>query len=257
MVKGIDIFRDFFKDYNSHFILIGGAACHLWADNLGIDFRTTKDLDIVIVVEKLSKDFVRHFWDFVKNGGYSNKQKSINRKNYYRFHSPSNKNYPYMLELFSRKPDILEISKNQNLIPLPVNDDLSSLSAILMNDDYYNLILEQRTIINKIPTLSHLALICLKSQAYIDLTKMKKEGKKVDSHDIKKHKNDVFRLAFTLVPENRIELPELIKQNIKLFISKMEKNPPDVKQLAKEMGLPPMKFENILQSLKESFNLKD
>jgi len=103
MVKGIDIFRDFFKDYNSHFILIGGAACHLWADNLGIDFRTTKDLDIVIVVEKLSKDFVKHFWDFVKNGGYSNKQKSINKKNYYRFHSPSNKNYPYMLELFSRK----------------------------------------------------------------------------------------------------------------------------------------------------------
>jgi hypothetical protein len=42
-----------------------------------------------------------------------------------------------MLELFSRLPDALDHAEGSELTPVPVDDEVSSLSAILMDDDYY------------------------------------------------------------------------------------------------------------------------
>ena len=47
MVKGLDQFRAHFEDFNDRYVLIGGAACFLALDEAGLDFRVTKDLDIV------------------------------------------------------------------------------------------------------------------------------------------------------------------------------------------------------------------
>ena len=49
MVKGIDIFRGFFKDFTDNYILIGGAACDEQMTDAGLSFRATKDLDIILV----------------------------------------------------------------------------------------------------------------------------------------------------------------------------------------------------------------
>jgi hypothetical protein len=46
-----------------------------------MDFRATKDLDIVLYVEALHENFVRAFWQFVEEGGYENKQRSTLKKN--------------------------------------------------------------------------------------------------------------------------------------------------------------------------------
>ena len=43
-----------------------------------------------------------------------------------------------MIELFSRKPDAILLNEPAHLTPIPVEADLSSLSAILLSDDYYN-----------------------------------------------------------------------------------------------------------------------
>lgn len=43
--------------------------------------------------------------------------------------------------------------------------------------------------------LSPTCLIPFKMKAYLDLSMRKKNGEHVDSKNIKKHKNDVFRLA--------------------------------------------------------------
>jgi hypothetical protein len=47
MVNGIEIFKEHFKDHTDKFILIGGTACDIAMSQMGLDFRATKDLDVV------------------------------------------------------------------------------------------------------------------------------------------------------------------------------------------------------------------
>lgn len=47
MVKGLDLFRKYFREYADRYVLIDGAACDLAMGEAGLDFRATKDLDIV------------------------------------------------------------------------------------------------------------------------------------------------------------------------------------------------------------------
>lgn len=51
MVRGLDVFRDFFAGSADQFVLIGGTAATLAMERAGLTFRATKDLDIVLHVE--------------------------------------------------------------------------------------------------------------------------------------------------------------------------------------------------------------
>lgn len=68
MVKGIDTFRDYFAEYTDQYVLIGGAACDLSFGEVEMDFRTTRDLDMVLIIEAQTKSFGQRFWEFVKDG---------------------------------------------------------------------------------------------------------------------------------------------------------------------------------------------
>jgi hypothetical protein len=46
MVKGLDIFREHFKDFQDSYVLIGGVACYLAMEEAGVAFRATKDLEL-------------------------------------------------------------------------------------------------------------------------------------------------------------------------------------------------------------------
>lgn len=105
MVRGVARFREHFAGFEDHYVLIGGAACDLAMLEAGLDFRATKDLDIVLCVEVLDAAFVRAFWEFVQNGVYQNRQKSTGKRLFYRFHDPEDDSFPWMLELFCRTPD--------------------------------------------------------------------------------------------------------------------------------------------------------
>ena len=49
MIKGIEMFKDFFKEYKDQYVLIGGAACDIIMEETESGFRATKDLDIVLI----------------------------------------------------------------------------------------------------------------------------------------------------------------------------------------------------------------
>ena len=49
-------------------------------EEAGLDFRATKDLDIVLHVEALTPAFGQAFWDFVQAGGYRLHQADDPRK---------------------------------------------------------------------------------------------------------------------------------------------------------------------------------
>lgn len=166
----------------------------------GLPFRATKDLDIVLYLEALDAEFVRVFWEFVRAGGYEVQEKSTGEKQFYRFQKPANADYPFMLELFSRQPDVLQVAEGSHLTPLPIEEDVSSLSAILLDNDYYDFIRAGRQEIDGLPMVGAAQLIALKARAWLDLTEREKQGEKIDSKTIKKHKNDVFRLYQILDP---------------------------------------------------------
>ncbi|MCF8138826.1 MAG: hypothetical protein K9K63_16100 [Desulfotignum sp.] len=166
MVKGINQFKAHFKDFNDRYVLIGGAACFLSLDEAGLDFRVTKDLAIVLYVEALEVEFAKAFWDFVERGKYKNTQKSTGKKLFYRFYDPEDASFPYMLELFSRIPDALKLSDDAHLRPIPLDESLSSLSAILLEDGYYGFIHYFKIDIDGIPTVPPEIIVLLKARAW-------------------------------------------------------------------------------------------
>ena len=105
-----------------------------------LTFRATKDLDIVLWVEALDRPFVEAFWAFVHAGKYKIQQKSTGEPQLYRFKKPEESEYPFMLELFSRVPDMLHVAEGSHLTPLPMEEEVSSLSAILLDAGYYEFI---------------------------------------------------------------------------------------------------------------------
>ena len=41
MVKGLDTFQKYFKDYEEKYVLIGGAACDILFESNEVNFRAT------------------------------------------------------------------------------------------------------------------------------------------------------------------------------------------------------------------------
>ncbi len=61
MVKGLNLFRDYFREYTDCYVLIGGTASHLALKEEALDFRATKDLDIILCIEALNERFLVAF----------------------------------------------------------------------------------------------------------------------------------------------------------------------------------------------------
>lgn len=231
MIKGIEIFKNTFSKFSDSYILIGGAACDVQLEQAGMPFRVTRDLDIVLCVESLTHEFGRTFWDFIRNGGYQIQEKATGEKKFYRFRKPSSPDYPAMLELFSRQPQNFEIAHESILTPIPMDEEISSLSAILLNEEYYNFIQSHKTQIDEISLLSIEGLIALKVKAWLDLSERKGKGEQIDSKDIKKHKNDIFRLFVSLSGNAFTSLTTGIENDVRQFIAKMADEEIDLQSL--------------------------
>ena len=73
MAYGIEAFRLHFKGYQNQYVLIGGMACDLLLNEAGVDFRPTKDIDMVLIVEVLR---------LIKNAGFKYPSASIESLDY-------------------------------------------------------------------------------------------------------------------------------------------------------------------------------
>ena len=232
MVNGLKLFQDAFENFSDQYILIGGTACDLLLDEAGLPFRATRDLDIVLCIEALEESFIRRFWRFVGEGGYQIKEKAqSNARCLYRFSQPMQSSYPSVLELFSRRPEIFQDLDLNQITPVAVAEDRASLSAILLDDQYYDFIQAQRIEQAGLSLLSPPGLIALKVKAWLDLSERKQKGEQVDGADIRKHKNDVFRLFQIIEPAPLPDVPEQIRQDMDMFLSAMEIEEIDLKQL--------------------------
>lgn len=250
MVRGLHKFREQFRTHADQYVLIGGAACDLLMEEAGLEFRATKDLDIVLSVEALAASFVSAFWEFVRAGKYHVQQSATGERRYYRFLKPENDEYPFMLELFARKPDMLDLAEGAHLTPIPVDEEISSLSAILMDDAYYAFLHSGKRTIEDISIVGPEYLIPLKAQAWLDLTGRKRAGEAVDTKSIAKHKNDVFRLYRLLDPAFKTIIPKKIREDMGVFLDAMKSESVNLKNL----GINDQGLESILGELRRLYS---
>lgn len=249
MIKGIDIFKEYFKEYSNQYVIIGGVACDIIFDEYGGDFRATKDLDMVLIIEALTPEFVNTFWQFIRDGQYQNRLKSNGNPQYYRFDKPGNVSFPFMIELFSRSNFIPE-SPEFMCTPIHIDDEISSLSAILLDNDYYELLYDGRKIISDVVILTIEYLILFKAKAWLDLSDKIKLNPEIGQKNIKKHKNDILRLSTLLTGNERVNMSQNIRSDIEKFILSLENDHINLNNL----GIKILTLQDLIDQLKKVYS---
>lgn len=245
MVHGLVKFSEYFKAYSNQYVFIGGTACDLLMNELGAPFRATRDLDIVLIIEELDEEFGKTFWQFIEDGGYGHRNMSTGEYQFYRFSNPARSDFPVMVELFSRRPVRFILQYENGRTPIHIYESIKSLSAILLNEAYYDHLMKNRRLVEGLPIIGIETIILFKIRAWIDLDKRKDAGEPIDSRDINKHKNDIFRLLANILPSQRIEIVEGIHSDVLQFNERIQGDKPDLKNL----GLRHTSFEELMELL--------
>jgi len=239
MVIGMDSFREKFKDYSDCYTVIGGAACDILMTEADLPFRATKDIDMILIMEDRRKEFAKVFWEYIKEGNYRCGWKNNEDMHFYRFTEP-NGGYPVQIELFSRMPEY-KLDVAEGIIPIHIDEDVSSLSAILLNDEFYEFMSNGRKIIQGIGVLDAEHIIPFKMFAWLDLKRKKENAEHVNERDLKKHKNDVFRLLQIISRDTKVQTEGFVKESISLFLDEIKNE----ELRLRSMGLPFDKEEAI------------
>lgn len=125
----------------------------------------------------------------------------------------------------------IALSDDAVLTPLPLDQEISSISAILLDDVYYQFLRNGRVTIDGVLILDAMHLIPFKAKAWLDLNQRKETCAKVDSKNIRKHKNDVIRLSMLLRENDTLDLPQAISKDMQDFLAAMSEEAIDLKAL--------------------------
>jgi hypothetical protein len=131
------------------------------------------------------------------------------------------------LEFCSRSPEGFELGSDQDVIPVIIEPGHHSLSAILLDEAYYDLIRTHHVVRDGLWMANVTSLIPLKAYAWLRLTRSKAAGANVDSKNIAKHRSDVFRLAATLPGEPGPELAPSIGADLTSFLQAFPVDSPE------------------------------
>ena len=207
----------------------------------------------------MTPEFGKRFWEFIASGEYKTRQRKredkTSKAELFRFINPKD-DFPVQIELLSKHPNVLGEPTGFHLTPIPVGNDISSLSAILMDEKYYNQTVNDSIIENGIRIANPLSLLCLKVKAFLNLTEEKKSNPVVRSSDVKKHRDDVFKLlAMRIDPFMPVELPLAMKESIDNFIHIIESSLPN-KSLQDSLQRTDADIRGYLDIMKEIFGLQ-
>lgn len=205
-LRSLQNFTREFASYQGEFVIIGGAACHVWFAEEQTHFRNTTDVDMVLLLQSQSLPFIKSFLDFVERVGYQAdsrlQQNGITKRRLYRFRLSGNHDYPEMIEVLG--PDNAEIQHafEQRSIPVKVADEYSGLSCLLLDDAYYGLLKDNCTQLQGIPVVSREALIALKIKAFLNIQALHRNGdtpphgSDAGMENARKHRKDVIALLY-------------------------------------------------------------
>ena len=259
-MEGLKKFREAFAEFSDNYVIIGGTACDIVMTGTTVRPRATHDIDMIVIAENISEAFGERFWQFVREAGYrpakrKHKEGETPKYELYRF-SDGKDGYPEMIELLSRHPDVLGEPKGVVVEPLPIGDDVSSLSAIIMDDDLYHFAIEHSRLTDGIRHADPAALIALKAKAYLNLLADKQKRNHVNSKDIRKHRSDILK-NIVITEDSQIEAPESIVRCINDFVDSIRRDWDDLSDpLAASLGQDKEFVSELLNQLTKLFAIK-
>ncbi len=253
-MEGLNKFKEAFESYSDNYIIIGGTACDITMAGTAVKARATHDIDMIVIVEKMSPEYGERFWQFIREAGYRSEKRLSKEKTIkyelYRF-VDGKPGYPEMIELLSRHPDVLGVPNGLVIEPLPMGENVSSLSAIILDDDYYHFTIEHSRLTDGIRHADSVALIALKARAYLNLMQDKADGKHVNTKDIKKHRSDVLKNVVLLSPDENISAPASIVDCINDFVTELRN---DWEELASPLAKSLDQSEDFIEALLDQLN---
>ena len=254
MVKGLEHFSAAFSEHKENYILIGGAACAINCANATppVEFRKTEDLDLVLVIEHISADFVTTLWQYIEEGGYAIKNKKEEEGGFvlHRFATPKGEGFPKQIELFSRPHEKIQIDEGQHLTPIETPEELSNFSAILVDEHYYKLIKDSQVKIDNVTTLPPHILILLKAKAWLGNRDLF-EKKLVRKGNVDKHPLDIFTLNNINEEDPVFKINEKIKADLE-DVKNLFRNETEQLSLNEAAG-EVLNFDLLLKELEEFF----
>lgn len=255
MLTGFDKFSEVMRNHREHFVVIGGTACEAALENSGITRQhVTKDIDMVIVMERLAPDFITQLWHFLVEGEYKASRKTnVSGKSVYalyRFEQSTKADYPAQIEILARQSEYVFGDNEAHIEPISEEDLQYSLSAIIMDDDVYQFTIDHWEEYQGVRMASPTALVCLKARAYLNLLRDRDSGIHVNTSDIKKHRRDVFLLLATGKVEESL-VPESVYATIQDFVAAMKEL--SISDLAKSLDVAEVAMEEYLELLSTTF----
>lgn len=247
-IQGIDKFKEYFEDFSEDYVVIGGLATALLMDDYGFLARATKDIDLVVISGE-NEEFLKRLLSFIELAGYQTKQRTDNenKHNLFRFCDSENKEYPHQVELFAIHQEDSSLITDSHIIPIETPEFYAYLSAILLDKDYYKLLIEHTTKLDGLHIATPEVLIPLKIHAHLNLM----DG---DENYDNKHLKDVIKLTSLLDGEEQIILNRKPKEDFESFIpivEGMEKG--RIKNILKSMQATGVTKEDILELLKITY----
>lgn len=214
MIRGLEHFKNYFNLFSKNFILIGGVATYLLLEEAGASrVRSTKDLDIVLLLEP-EDAFLDALKEYIKLGGYKVQIGKNGDSTFYRFQNPSDDQYPLMIELFSSIKTDFQLFDGQHIVPISGSQGEKSLSAILLDVDYFSIIKKHVVEKDRVFIINELALIPFKAKAYLEI---KERGE--DTKNWKKHRSDIINLAVNfLTADSKEVLTGAVRDHFSNFI---------------------------------------
>lgn len=157
-----------------------------------------------------------------------------------------------MIESFARNESSLELKEGQYIISVK-EDSAEQLSAILLDDEYFELI--KNNLVKSesgIPLINAVANNCLKARAYRELFERRKAGDKTaDEKAIQKHLKDIWRLGAILGGDESVKLAGMPAKDIGGAIGKLSALPEG--QFKQVVTAPGTNMKLIMDNLKKVF----
>ena len=190
--RGLEHFTEYFKNHEDDYVIIGGGAAAAYLEDEGLDFRATQDIDMVLFTNN-SKELNAKIAEYISLGEYEVNERTEGVPRFYRFTKPKKEEFPKIVEIFSRNENEIGLRGKQYIIPIQ-NDEETQLSAILLDEEYFELIRKNAVKTEKgFSVINPYVNICLKARAFRELQERGEEKNKVS-----KHKKDVLRLVQAL-----------------------------------------------------------
>lgn len=241
---GLSHFQNYCKDFDEHYVVVGGFATIMLLDReLEGHGKATYDIDLVLLTSN-NLAMTQKIKQYITEGKYTIQKGAKEQYQYYRFVKPEVENFAKEIELFASNENDLDLDENQRIIPIDPEEGLYSLSAIMLDPEYFAMIKQNVEKSTLAPCTNTQATIMLKMSAFYDLQER-------GDDKYKKHRRDILKLALLLTGEEKINLIGRMQNDFDTFVAHLHTL--DQKTISTIVDKLPVKKEEIIETLNQVY----